>query len=90
MKQENDKFRHESMQDRESIQSLLKAVAKGIGKGKVNFGDEKDEIVMSPEGLLHLKITASRDDRRQRINIRITWQDEDQSDMSEKLRVTGG
>lgn len=88
MKQSNSNFRHESIQDPETIQALLKAVAKGIGKGKVKFSDERGEIVMHPEGLLDLKITGSRDDRRHRINIRITWQDDDESGLSENLSIT--
>ena len=85
--QEKSSFRHESLQDAESIQELLKAVSKGIAKGKVVFSDEEGEIRMEPEGLLNLKLTASREEGRQRINLRITWQvDEKPPKRSLKVR----
>ena len=74
MRQGKNSFRHESLQDRESIQEILDAITRGIGKGKVTFSDDDDKMVMKPEGLLHLKLTASQEDNRQRINIRVTWQ----------------
>ena len=56
-----------------------------IAKGKVVFSDEDDRIVMEPEGLLQLKVTASQEDNRQRINVRISWQVEE--DSNKKKRV---
>ena len=72
MKQ-NSKFTHESLQDTDSIKSLLKAISNGIGKGKVQLEDEDGELTMHPEGLLRLKISGSQDDEKNRLNIRITW-----------------
>ena len=74
MRDDKNSFRHESLQDRESIREILEAVTRGIASGKVSFSDADDKIVMKPEGLLHLKLTASREDGRQRINIRISWE----------------
>ena len=73
--QEKKDFRHESLQDAETIQGLLKALTKGLAKGKLTFSDEDGEIVMQPRGLLALKLTASKEDGRNRVNVRITWQD---------------
>ena len=74
--QDKRNFRHESLQDTESIQDLLKALTRGIGKGKLTFSDEDGEIIMRPKGLLDLKLTASREDGRNRVNVRITWQEQ--------------
>lgn len=76
MRHGKNSFRHESLQDQKSIQELLEAVTRGIAKGKVTFSDEDDKMVMKPEGLLHLKLTASQEDNRQRITIRISWEEE--------------
>ena len=88
MKKENSRFRHESLQDRESIKELLKAVTRGIGKGKVRFSDDNGEIVMEPEGLLNLKISASQEEGRHRISIRIRWQEEETDSGGGKLAVS--
>ena len=72
-------FRHRSLQDEKSIQDILKAISSGIAKGKITFSDEDEKIVMRPEGLLELKVTAAQEDNRNRFNIRVSWQVEDDS-----------
>ena len=87
MKQ-NSRFTHESLQDKNSIRDLLKAISNGIAKGKVTLEDEDGVLTMEPEGLLNLKVTASQEDERNRINIRITWQGERQLPSKKPLKVS--
>jgi len=75
MKRRKNSFRHESLQDRDSIQAILMALTEGIAKGKVTFSDDDDSISMLPDGLLNLKLIVSQEDNRNRINLRITWED---------------
>lgn len=89
MKQGKKSFRHESLQDARSIRSILKALLDGIDKGRINFSDEDDEIMMEPKGLLHLKLRATQDEHRHRISIRVSWQiEEDAGDAKKALLVT--
>ena len=90
MRQSKNSFRHESLQDAETIQEVLKTLSKGIAKGKLSFSDEDGKIVMEPEGLLNLKVTATQDDGRHRVNIRITWQADDEVRQKKPLQVTAG
>ncbi len=78
------RFRHESLQDAETIQQLLKALTKGVGRGELTFSDEDGEIVMQPAGLLNLKLTASKEDGRNRVTVRITWHDPKREKKSKK------
>jgi amphi-Trp domain-containing protein len=87
MRQSKNSFRHESLQDARTIQEILRSINKGIAKGKLSFSDEDGEIVMEPEGLLNLKITASQDELRHRLNIRITWQAEETAKKKKPLRL---
>ena len=87
MRQSKNSFRHESLQDARTIQDLLKSLGKGIGTGKLSFSDEDGEITMEPEGLLNLKVTASEEEGRHRVNIRITWQAEENVKQKKPLRV---
>ncbi|WP_078121316.1 amphi-Trp domain-containing protein [Thiosocius teredinicola] len=87
MRQSKQSFRHESLQNRKTIQDILKAITKGLGKGKLTFSDEDGEIVLQPRDLLNLKVTASQDDSRNRITVRITWQDEDEVKSKKPLAV---
>jgi amphi-Trp domain-containing protein len=74
MRQGKKNFRHESLQDRDSIQAILKAITQGVAKGKLTLSDEEGEMVLNPDGLLQLKVTATQDTDRHRLNLRITWQ----------------
>ncbi|VAX13658.1 hypothetical protein MNBD_GAMMA24-650 [hydrothermal vent metagenome] len=88
MKQSKKSFRHESLQDAETIQGLLKSIARGFARGELVFSDEDDEIIMQPEGLMNLKVTSNQEENRHSINIRITWQTENNSRKKNKsLRI---
>jgi len=87
MRQSKNSFRHESLQDAKTIQEILKSITKGIAKGKLSFSDEDGEIVMEPEGLLNLKVTATQDELQHRLNIRITWQSEEKVKQKKPLSV---
>ena len=84
MAQGKNNFRYESLQDTKSIQRVLKSITKGIASGSLTFSDEDGEILMEPKGLLNLKLTATKDDDRRRITVRITWQDDDKSQRQKK------
>ena len=77
-------FRHQSLQDAKSIEGILKSITSGIARGKITFSDEDEKIVMRPEGLLDLKVTATQEDNRNRFNIRISWQLQDDKDRKKK------
>jgi amphi-Trp domain-containing protein len=87
MRQNKNSFRYESLQDAKTIQDILKSITKGIAKGRLSFSDEDGEIIMEPEGLLNLKVTASQDETRHRINIRITWHAEEKVKQKKPLLV---
>ncbi len=80
-------FKHESLQDRKSIQDILKAITKGIGKGELVFSDDEGEIRLQPQDLLTLKVTARQEDNQNRLDIRIRWQAEEDELTSKPLRV---
>jgi amphi-Trp domain-containing protein len=84
MRSRKKSFRHQSLQDEKSIQDILKSITSGIAKGKITFSDEDEKIVMRPEGLLDLKITASQEENRNRFNIRISWQVDDSREKKKK------
>ena len=84
MRSRKKSFHHQSLQDEKSIQDILQSIISGIAKGKITFSDEDEKIVMRPEGLLELKVTASQEDNRNRFNIRISWQVDDSREKKKK------
>ncbi len=77
-------FRHQSLQDEKTIQDILKSIASGLARGKITFSDEDEKIVMRPEGLLDLKLTATQEENRNRFNIRLSWQVDDSREKNKK------
>ena len=84
---DKNSFRHESLQDAKTIAELLKSITKGIGKGKLTFSEEDGEIVLEPEGLLNLKVTAEKEDMRHRLTVRVTWSPQEQPKAKKPLSV---
>jgi amphi-Trp domain-containing protein len=78
MKQNKKSFRHESLQDQQSILKILAAVTEGLEKGRLVLSDENDEIVLSPQGLLQLKLSAAQEDNRYSFSLKVSWQTEDE------------
>lgn len=87
MLDQKKRFRHESLQDKKSIQGILNALAKGIAKGEISFSDEEGKLVMEPKDLLNVKVTASEDDVHKRIDIRISWYSDEEPAERGKLTV---
>jgi len=91
MMERKGRFRHQSLQDKKSIQKLLDAVKRGIAKGELQFGDDTGEITLEPKGLMNLRVTATNEDGQSRLDLRVTWTN-DSSDRKDggKLKVKGG
>ncbi len=84
MRRDKNTFRHDSLQDTKSISKILDSITEGLAKGKLVFSDEDDKIVLRPDGLLELKVTASQEDNRQKINVKISWQVESKTKINKK------
>lgn len=86
MKQ-NTRFRHESLQDRKSVERLLNALITGISRDKIVLEDEDGKMVMKPKGLANLKISASQDDKKNRLYIRLTWYEDSEPLQKKEIRI---
>lgn len=87
MSNNNQDFRHESIQDSKSIQDILKAITKGLSSGKLSLSDDNGEVKLEPKGLLNLKVTARQEDGQNRLDIRVSWQDKEKVLKKKNLSV---
>lgn len=87
MTQSRKNFRHESLQDTDSVRDILDAITRGIEKGSLTLSDEEGKIVMKPKGLLSVKLTASEEDSQQRMNLRISWEGSQSRPKKGKLKI---
>lgn len=84
---QSTRFRHESLQSADSIKGLLKALTNGVAKGKIVLEDEDGNMVLEPEGLLHLKVSANQDNERSNITLRISWREENSLPKKKSLKI---
>ena len=88
MKNDNNDFRHESLQDRETIVDILSSLQQGLSKGTLKFSDEDNEITLKPSGLLNLKIKASGSNELNVLDLRISWQSNKPNKMKKELKIS--
>ena len=79
MAQDKKSFTHLSLQDSESIQQVLKAITESLSKGSKVFSDEEGEITLNPCGLIRLKVSATKTDTRNRLNIKLSWEENEEN-----------
>lgn len=81
-------FIHESLQDCSSVKDILEALSSGLAKGRVVLEDDDGSIALEPKGLLRVKLSADQSQERNRINLRIIWEDEPKILKKKDLKVS--
>jgi len=87
MSHTDGKFRHESLQDRKTIKALLNALTKGIGAGEITLSDGDGDLTLPVEGLLTLRIKADRSEGACRVDLRISWTEENAPDRRDAPKI---
>ncbi len=83
----NQEFKHESLQDRESIVKYLNALSEGISNGHLLFGTDRKRMVLEPKGLLNLGIKARRKDNKIKLQLKLSWLDGKDNKKGESLVI---
>lgn len=81
-------FKHESMQDAQTIAQYLKALEEGFAKGEIVFETKGKAFALHPKGLLRFDVEAKKKSDRCKVIIKLTWKDEpDQPVADEPLAI---
>ena len=72
-----DEFKHESLQDCDSIVKYLSAISEGFQSGQLMLanGDNR-QMVIRPTGLLRLDLKARRKDGRIKLSVKVSWKEQ--------------
>ena len=71
----NDEFRHDSLQDTESIVKYLDAIKEGFLQGHLRLANGDSPIELEPSGMLNFGIRAKRKDGRLKLTMKIGWKE---------------
>ena len=88
MKDGDNSFCHESLQDKETIADILSSLQQGLSNGTLKFSDEDDEITLKPSGLLNLTVTASNNSGHNVLDVRVSWSDKKPKKLKKELRIS--
>ena len=72
---ETERFEHESIQDKRSIQQFFLTLADGIENGRVTLSVEKDQVLLTPAELIRLSIKAKKKTGKSKLTLKLTWKD---------------
>jgi len=70
-------FNHESLQDRKTIVKYLKTINDGITKGALSFADDSNEITLTPDGVIRLKVKVLRQNNQRELQVLFNWKEPD-------------
>ena len=88
MKDGDNSFCHESLQDRETIADILSSLQQGLSNGTLKFSDEDNEITLKPSGLLNLSVKASSDSGLNVLDVRVSWSTKKPKKLKKELRIS--
>lgn len=69
----NDHFKHESLEDSESIVKYLEALEEGFQKGALQFSSDGQQLILKPHGLINMEVDARRKGDDIRLSIKLRW-----------------
>ncbi|HEO66222.1 MAG TPA: amphi-Trp domain-containing protein [Spirochaetes bacterium] len=71
-----EEFKHESLQDKESIVEYFNALSEGFSKGRLAFANKEKQIIFEPKGLLKLDVKAKRKNDKVKFSLKVSWKEE--------------
>jgi len=83
-------FRHESVEDQQSIAKYLDEISEGLRTGSLSFRTNGDELLLEPAGLMDLEVKAKWNDERSRITLRFSWSNRPRSSKTTRLIIEAG
>ena len=72
---ELERFEHESIQDKQSIQQFFVTLVNGIEKGRIILSAENDQALLTPTELIRLSIKTKKKSGKSKLSIKLTWKD---------------
>ena len=88
MKDSDNSFCHESLQDRKTIADILSSLQQGLSNGTLKFSDEDNEITLKPSGLLTLTVKASSDSDHNVLDVRVSWTSKKPKKLKKELKIS--
>lgn len=70
-----DEFKHESLQDAQSVSKYLRALIEGLESGYLEFGNDDGEMELHPRGLLGMELRAKCKGGQAKVQLKLAWRE---------------
>lgn len=77
----DEKFRHESLQDKESIGKYLNALSDGFLNGKLRFSWKDKQLLLEPQSLIKFDLETKKKDGGVKMILRFRWEEPSEGSM---------
>ncbi len=77
MSEQAGRFKHQSMQDPQSIVRYLEALKEGFSNGALVFSTNGKRLVLKPQGLVNLEVEAKRKGEGIKLSLKFRWNEEE-------------
>lgn len=81
----NTQFKHESLEDRNSVLKYLNAIKNGIEQGRLTLGSDDQLLIFEPKKRMRFEVSVKRHHARVTMNVDISWQEDDPSQREELI-----
>ena len=71
-----ERFKHESIEDSETIVNYLNALREGFENGALLFCSDDRRLVLKPHGLINLDVETKRKGHEVKLNLKFKWVEE--------------
>ena len=68
-----DRFKHESLEDTDSIVKYMEALRDGLQKRALRFQADEKSLEVKPNGLINLELEARRKGHDIKLTIKLRW-----------------
>lgn len=82
-----NEFKHESMQDTESIVSYLQALCEGFQNNMLVLSSDNEQIVLEPQGLLKLTVRVTSQSGHNKFSFSLDWKESSEEERTAPLRI---
>lgn len=76
MSSNDDRFKHESLQDGDSIVQYINALSEGFKNGALLFCSDNQRLVLKPQGLVGLHVEAKKKGNEIKLSLKFRWTEE--------------
>lgn len=80
-------FKHDSLQDRESVQQYLHVLQQAFASGSLRLRMGEKTLELEPGEMIEFTLEAKKKGDRRKLSLKFSWKDEDRGDEGEDSLV---